>query len=121
MFCIWISDLKDLCRIKVLNVTFISSVNKSFLCSKYNPLHVISPSIVSWICSFYLVLRIMCHICSSGIYRSLTCPSLLNYPAANCSLLLETGGRVCDGEKRLYLFMCSEYSSHLLFKLHFLI
>lgn len=52
---------------------------------------------------------------SSKIY-SLTCQSLLDGPAANCILLLQTGGRVSDGEKMFYL--CAQnthYAFYLIF------
>lgn len=98
MFCIWISDLKDLCCITMLSVTFLSLVTKPFPPTKHNPLHGISAGIVSWVCSFCLVFKFMCHICISIIYESLTCQSLRNYPAASCSLLLEVVGYVCGVE-----------------------
>lgn len=111
MFCIWISDLKDLCPIKVLNVTFISSVKIFFPCSKNNLLHIISPGIVSWVCSFYPAFRIMCCICSSGIYRSLTCQSLLSYSAASCSLYWKLVDMFVMVKKG-FIYLCAQNPHH---------
>lgn len=58
IFSIWISDLKDLSSVRILNVKFITSMKRSFPRKKDSPLPGISPSIVSWIlpCIQFVVL-----------------------------------------------------------------